>query len=69
MKPGDLVVIHGRGLQRHCTHGGMLALVQEKINDVDLIPEVPTMWEVFCFQLNKKIIFFEDELQLLSSIE
>lgn len=69
MKPGDLVVIHARGLQRHCSHDGMLALVQEKINDVDNVPEVPPMWEVYCFGLNKKVIFFEDELKLLSSME
>jgi len=69
MKSGDLVMIHGVGLQRHCSHDGMLALVHEKINDIVIVAEIPAMWEVYCFQLNKKIIFFEDELTLLSSKE
>ena len=68
MKPGDLVIINTIGLQRHNGYDGTLAIVRKRIDDIILVnDEVPDMWEVYCFRLSRKMIFFEDELKIISS--
>ena len=70
MKPGDLVIIESVGLQRHSPYDGNLAVVRKQVDDIILTSEtVPFMWEIYCFELGKKMIFFEDELILVSSKE
>jgi len=68
LKNGDLVMINSMGLQRHRIAEGELAIVHEQKDDIVLSTmNVPDIWEVYCFRLGKKMIFFEDELILLSS--
>ena len=70
MKPGDLVVINSVGLKRHDGHDGILAVVQKQVDDIILASDkIPFMWEIYCFKLGKKMIFFEDELVVVCSKE
>tara|TARA_R110000787_G_scaffold56213_5_gene129343 strand:+ start:516 stop:728 length:213 start_codon:yes stop_codon:yes gene_type:complete len=64
MNPGDLVRING---QTKSNYNGLLAIIQEKRLDIVLpTDKIPPMWQIWCFKAGKQLIFFEDELMLIS---
>ena len=54
----------------HYCHDVILEKKQKQVDDIILASDkIPFMWEIYCFKLGKKMIFFEDELVVVSSKE